>query len=153
MGLHARACCCMGLHAWACCCMGLHAWACCCMLDSACNPHATRMQMCMHHVRPPPPTATPRAHNTAHTQTKQARQQEITRLQQLADVLGMGPSEIAAVQQDLAEQAFRAQANEVLRGTGTLSPERQSYLEEMRKQLKLPQDKAEKVIREVRGLL
>jgi hypothetical protein len=44
------------------------------------------------------------------------------------------------------------QAQDVLRGTGALTPERQAYLEDMRKQLSLPQDKADKIIREVRGL-
>jgi hypothetical protein len=136
----------------------------------------------------------------------------MARLQQLGDILGMGADEVAAVQEELAEAAFRAQvraldrarpaggrlaglfgrrrgracsvgpgtqtaagaaparppkppaerpvkppafpsqAQEVLRGTGTLSPERASYLEEMRKQLRVAQDKADKVIREVRGL-
>jgi len=45
-----------------------------------------------------------------------------------------------------------AQAQEVLRGTGSLSPERQAYLEDMRKQLSLPQEKADKIIREVGDL-
>lgn len=44
----------------------------------------------------------------------QARQLEMARLQQLADVLGMGPAETAAVQDHLSEQAFRAQ----VRGCG-----------------------------------
>ena len=38
----------------------------------------------------------------------------------------------------------------MLRGTGNLTTERAAYLEEMRKQLQLPEDKAQKIIREVR---
>ncbi|KAI8475724.1 MAG: hypothetical protein J3K34DRAFT_517150 [Monoraphidium minutum] len=81
----------------------------------------------------------------------QARQAEMTRLHQLADILGMSAAEVATVHQDLSEQAFRAQAQEVLRGTGSLSPERASYLDAMRKQLSLPQDKADKIVKEVRS--
>jgi hypothetical protein len=55
------------------------------------------------------------AHMHAHTlpplgaPAPQARQQEMARLQQLGDVLGMGAAEVAAVQQELSEQAFRTQ--------------------------------------------
>ncbi|GBF94257.1 110 kDa translocon of chloroplast envelope inner membrane [Raphidocelis subcapitata] len=80
----------------------------------------------------------------------ESRQQDMLRLQHLGDVLGMNQFEVAAVHQDLSEQAFKAQAQEVLRGTGAMSPERAAYLEEMRKQLSLPQDKADKIIREIR---
>ena len=81
-----------------------------------------------------------------------ARQQEMARLAQLADVLGMRAAEVAAVQEDIAEQAFRAQAADVLRGTGgaALSPERQQYLDEIAKQLRLPAAKAAKAVRDVR---
>ncbi|KIY96976.1 hypothetical protein MNEG_10986 [Monoraphidium neglectum] len=81
----------------------------------------------------------------------QARQAEMVRLQHLGELLGMTPVEVAAVHEDLSEQAFKSQAQEVLRGTGTLSPERSAYLEEMRRQLSLPQDKADKIVREVRS--
>lgn len=40
----------------------------------------------------------------------------------------------------------------MLRATGQLTPERKAYLDDMRKQLQLPEDKAEKIIREVRRL-
>jgi hypothetical protein len=33
-----------------------------------------------------------------------------------------------------------------------LTPERTAYLEDLRKQLSLPEDKAQKIIREVRGM-
>jgi hypothetical protein len=36
-----------------------------------------------------------------------ARQAEMTRLQQLGDLLGMNQMEVAAVHNDLAEQAYR----------------------------------------------
>jgi hypothetical protein len=39
----------------------------------------------------------------------------------------------------------------VLRGTGTLSPERKEYLDGMRQQLGLQQATADKIIREVGG--
>lgn len=81
-----------------------------------------------------------------------ARQAEMTRLQQLGDLLGMNQLEVAAVHNDLAEQAYRNQAQEVLRGTGTLSPERKEYLDQMRQQLGLQQATADKIIREVGGL-
>jgi hypothetical protein len=42
------------------------------------------------------------------------------------------------------------QAQEVLRGSGSLTPERKQYLEELRNQLSVSQDKADKIIREVR---
>jgi hypothetical protein len=80
-----------------------------------------------------------------------ARQAEMTRLQQLGDLLGMNQLEVAAVHNDLAEQAYRNQAQEVLRGTGTLSPERKEYLDQMRQQLGLQQATADKIIREVGG--
>lgn len=41
----------------------------------------------------------------------------------------------------------------MLRGSGQLTPERTKYLEEMRAQLQVPQDKAAKIIREVRACL
>jgi len=44
-----------------------------------------------------------------HSKPLQARQQEMTRLQHLGDILGMNQFEVASVHQDLAEQAFKAQ--------------------------------------------
>eukprot|EP00878_Enallax_costatus_P008337 GHUV01008715.1.p1 GENE.GHUV01008715.1~~GHUV01008715.1.p1 ORF type:complete len:884 (+),score=360.27 GHUV01008715.1:261-2912(+) len=78
------------------------------------------------------------------------RQAEMNRLQQLGDILSMSMAEVSAVHGDLAEQAFKSQATEVLRGSGSLSEERKQYLEELRTQLNLPKDKGDKIIREVR---
>lgn len=75
------------------------------------------------------------------------RQAEMNRLQQLGDILGMSMPEVTAVHGDLAEQAFKSQATEVLRGSGSLSEERKQYLEELRTQLNIPKDKADKIIR------
>jgi hypothetical protein len=80
------------------------------------------------------------------------RAAEMQRLQHLSDVLGMNQLEVAAVHQDLSEQAFKAQAQDALRAPGPLTPERTAYLEDLRKQLSLPEDKAQKIIREVRGM-
>jgi len=46
--------------------------------------------------------------------------------------------------------SVRGQAQEVLRGSGSLTPERKQYLDELRTQLSISQDKADKIIREVR---
>ncbi|KAF8060559.1 SULTR2 [Scenedesmus sp. PABB004] len=78
------------------------------------------------------------------------RQAEMARLQQLGDLLGMGMPEVAAVHNDLAEQAYRSQAQDVLRGSGSLSEERKTYLEELRAQLNIGKEAADKIIREVR---
>lgn len=48
-------------------------------------------------------------------------------------------------------RARALQAQDVLRGTGSITPEREAYLEQMRQQLSLPEDKAKKIIREVGG--
>jgi hypothetical protein len=54
-------------------------------------------------------------------------------------------------QQDLAEQAFKAQCHEVMRGVGGVTPEKAEYLENMRQQLNLPKETADKVIKDVRS--
>ena len=56
---------------------------------------------------------------------------------------------MAAVHNDLAEQAYRSQAQDVLRGTGQLTAERKEYLDQMRQQLGLQQAAADKIIKEV----
>lgn len=53
---------------------------------------------------------------------------------------------------NLSMHTTQPQAQEVLRATGQLTPERKAYLDDMRKQLQLPEDKADKIIREVRRL-
>jgi hypothetical protein len=67
------------------------------------------------------------------------------------DVSGVVQVEVAAVHNDLAEQAYRSQAQDVLRGTGQLTDERKQYLDQMRQQLGLQQGAADKIIKEVRG--
>ncbi|KAI8462392.1 MAG: hypothetical protein J3K34DRAFT_448722 [Monoraphidium minutum] len=83
--------------------------------------------------------------------SNEARQADMARLQQLGDILGMNQFEVASVHQDLSEQAFKQQATDALRGPGSGSnPQVTAYLEDMRKQLQLPEDKANKIIREIR---
>lgn len=79
----------------------------------------------------------------------QARQAEMTRLSTLADVLGMQPQEVMAAQSDLAEQAYKAQATEVLR-SGPMNEEKVQYLEDMRTQLGLTKEVGDKVLKAVR---
>ncbi|EFJ41589.1 hypothetical protein VOLCADRAFT_98450 [Volvox carteri f. nagariensis] len=79
----------------------------------------------------------------------QARQAEMTRLQALADVLGMSGAEVMSAQSDLAEQAYKAQASEVMR-TGPLNEEKIQYLEEMRSQLGLSKEVGDKVLKAAR---
>ncbi|GLC39997.1 hypothetical protein PLESTB_000120100 [Pleodorina starrii] len=79
----------------------------------------------------------------------QARQAEMTRLQSLADVLGMSGAEVMAAQSDLAEQAYKAQASEVMR-TGPMNEEKIQYLEEMRSQLGLSKEIGDKVLKAAR---
>jgi hypothetical protein len=45
----------------------------------------------------------------------------------------------------MAEQAFKAQCQEVMRGVGGLTPEKSEYLDSMRQQLNLPKETADKV--------
>jgi hypothetical protein len=79
------------------------------------------------------------------------RQYEMARLQQLADILGMSQPEVMAVHTDLAEQAFKAQAQDVLRGSGgQMTTERRQFLDNMATQLGLAPQQRDKVIREVR---
>jgi len=79
-----------------------------------------------------------------------SRQHEMARLQQLSDLLGMSQPEVMAVHADLSEQAFKAQAQDVLRGNGTLTPERRKYLDDMASQLGLAPAQRDKVVKEVR---
>ncbi|WIA15162.1 hypothetical protein OEZ85_001848 [Tetradesmus obliquus] len=79
------------------------------------------------------------------------RQAEMNRLQQLGDILGMTPLEVNAVHTDLAEQAYKSQATDVLRGSAAgLSAERKQYLEELRTQLNLSKETGDKILREAR---
>ncbi|KAG2482678.1 hypothetical protein HYH03_018413 [Edaphochlamys debaryana] len=79
----------------------------------------------------------------------QARQAEMARLSSLADVLGMAPQEVMAAQSDLAEQAYKAQASEVMR-SGPLNEEKIQYLDDMRTQLGLTKEVGDKVLKGAR---
>jgi hypothetical protein len=72
---------------------------------------------------------------------------EFARLSQLGDVLGMNPFEVSEVHRGLAEQAFRANAQQLLGGDGLLTRDKTEQLGELQKQLGLPDETAQKVIR------
>ena len=72
---------------------------------------------------------------------------EFARLSQLGDVLGLNPFEVSDVHRGLAEQAFRANAQQLLGGDGLLTRDKTEQLEELQKQLGLPDETAQKVIR------
>lgn len=78
-----------------------------------------------------------------------ARETEMARLSQLADILGMGQMEIIKAQQDLAEQAYKGQVNDVLR-SGPLNQEKMQYLEQMRGQLGISKEAGDRVLKETR---
>ncbi|GFR49409.1 hypothetical protein Agub_g11462 [Astrephomene gubernaculifera] len=79
----------------------------------------------------------------------QARQAEMSRLSSLADLLGMSGAEVMSAQSDLAEQAYKAQAQEVMR-MGPLNEEKLAYLEDMRGQLGLSKEVGDKVLKAAR---
>jgi len=81
--------------------------------------------------------------------SQSARTADMWRLQTLADLLGMGQAEISAVQGELAESAYKSQAQEVLR-SGPLTEERVTYLEDLRNQLGLTKEMADKALKTVR---
>lgn len=78
-----------------------------------------------------------------------ARQTEMARLQSLSDVLGMTQMEVNSVQGEMAEQAYKAQAQEVL-SSGPLNEEKVTYLESIRTQLGLQKEQADKALKAVR---
>eukprot|EP00249_Psilotum_nudum_P019718 c27384_g1_i1 orf=318-3365(-) len=73
---------------------------------------------------------------------------EFLRLGQLGDLLGLNAMEVAAVHKSLAEQAFRQQAQVIL-ADGKLSKTRVEQLNGLQKQLGLPSESAQKVIRSI----
>uniref|UniRef100_A0A7S0S6E9 Uncharacterized protein n=1 Tax=Chlamydomonas leiostraca TaxID=1034604 RepID=A0A7S0S6E9_9CHLO len=81
--------------------------------------------------------------------SNEARQADMARLQALADLLGMTQMEVVGVQADLAEQAYKAQATEVMR-SGPMNEEKAQYLEQMRTQLGLPKEQADKALKAAR---
>lgn len=77
------------------------------------------------------------------------RAAEMARLQALGDILGMSQAEVAAVHGDLAEQAFRVQAQDLFR-TGDFNEEKVQQLEGMRQQLGLTKERADTILKSVR---
>ena len=75
---------------------------------------------------------------------------EFARLDQLASVLGLAPADVAGVQAELAEQAFRQQVQNAV-GGGVLSPDRAAELEALRQKMGLPKDAADRVIKSVQA--
>ena len=75
---------------------------------------------------------------------------EFTRLAQLADILGLGPMDVAGVQSELAETAFRAQAQQVLAG-GAVTPDAAARLAQVREQMGLTKEQGEKIVRSVQA--
>jgi len=73
---------------------------------------------------------------------------EFTRLQQLGDVLGLGPLDLAGVQGELAETAFRNQAQQALAG-GVLGPGAAARLEDVRQKMGLSKEAADKILKSV----
>lgn len=69
-------------------------------------------------------------------------------LNQLGGILGLTSKEIVNIHVGLAEQAFRQQA-EVILADGQLTKARVEQLEELQKQVGLPQQQAEKVIKNI----
>jgi hypothetical protein len=69
-------------------------------------------------------------------------------LNQLGGILGLSSKEIVNIHVGLAEQAFRQQA-EVILADGQLTKARVEQLDELQKQVGLPQPQAEKVIKNI----
>lgn len=84
----------------------------------------------------------------ANTATTRA---ENWRLGELAGVLGLSQMDIAGVHGDLTEQAYKANVQEALRGTGSISKERQEELEAMRAQLGISAERAKQIQRETKA--
>ena len=75
---------------------------------------------------------------------------EFTRLAQLGDILGLGPLDVAGVQSELAETAFRAQAQQVLAG-GAVTPDAAARLAQIREKMGLTKEQGEKIVRSVQA--
>lgn len=81
--------------------------------------------------------------------SQSARTADMARLQSLADLMGMSQMEVVGVQGELAEQAYKAQASEVLR-SGPITEEKAAYLDDMRGQLGLSKEQSDKIMKTVR---
>lgn len=75
---------------------------------------------------------------------------EFERLAQLGDILGLGPLDVAGVQSELAETAFRAQAQQVLAG-GAVTPDAAARLSQIREKMGLTKEQGEKIVRSVQA--
>ncbi|BBN00217.1 hypothetical protein MPTK1_1g27360 [Marchantia polymorpha subsp. ruderalis] len=73
---------------------------------------------------------------------------EFVRLGQLGTILGLSQMEVAEVHKGLAEQAFKQQAQVIL-ADGQLNKGRMEQLTELQKQLGLPAESAQKVIKTI----
>uniref|UniRef100_A0A7N0TG74 Uncharacterized protein n=1 Tax=Kalanchoe fedtschenkoi TaxID=63787 RepID=A0A7N0TG74_KALFE len=73
---------------------------------------------------------------------------EYVLLNQLGEILGLTPKEIVDVHRSLAEQAFRQQA-EVILADGQLTKARIEQLDEAQKQVGLPPEYAQKIIKSI----
>jgi len=78
-----------------------------------------------------------------------ARQADMARLQSLADILGMDQMEISKVHGNLSEEAYKAQATQVMR-SGPPSKASNQLLDSLAQQLGLNKEAAEKINRAVR---
>ena len=75
---------------------------------------------------------------------------EFERLAQLGDILGLGPLDVAGVQSELAETAFRAQAQQVLAG-GAVTPDAAARLAGIREKMGLTREQGERIVRSVQA--
>jgi hypothetical protein len=74
-------------------------------------------------------------------------QSEFKRLSQLGDILGLDMMQIGQVHKDLADKAFRTQAEQMLSDGRGLTAERAEKLKDIQTQLNLPEDEAQKIIK------
>jgi hypothetical protein len=80
--------------------------------------------------------------------TKKKNDSEFVFLNQLGGILGMSGKEIVDVHRSLAEQAFRKQA-EVILADGQLTKAKVEQLNDLQKEVGLPEEYAQKVIRSI----
>ena len=86
-----------------------------------------------------------------HRSLQQRDATEFTRLQQLAGVLGLAPADTAAVQGDLAKEAFRSQVQAAVSGSGGLDPAKAAELEAAAAQMGLTKEAAGAAIKSVQA--
>eukprot|EP01023_Acetabularia_acetabulum_P035377 TRINITY_DN3342_c0_g1_i4.p1 TRINITY_DN3342_c0_g1~~TRINITY_DN3342_c0_g1_i4.p1 ORF type:complete len:1032 (-),score=267.67 TRINITY_DN3342_c0_g1_i4:1577-4321(-) len=78
-------------------------------------------------------------------------EQEFARLSQLGDILGLGQFEVAKIHQGMAEQAFKAQVEAISSGGDLFGKENRDKVEELRKQMQLTEDAANKIIKGIQN--